>query len=113
MQKKLLDFAAEIGLDLSENAATLLVQYAGLVWQKKDMLNLTSVADENEIITRHICDGLTAAAFIAKHNAGKTDFSVADMQRPKAANRFTQQFRRFCYKQIILERNLEVPLTLA
>lgn len=79
MQKKLLDFAAGQGLNLTENAAARLVQYADLVWQKKDMLNLTSVAGKEEIITRHICDGLVAAAFVARQSAGKTDFSAADM----------------------------------
>ncbi|MBO7237907.1 MAG: 16S rRNA (guanine(527)-N(7))-methyltransferase RsmG [Elusimicrobiaceae bacterium] len=79
MQKKLLDFAAKLKLNLTENAVALLVQYADLVWQKKESLNLTSVADQEEIITRHICDGLVAAAFIAPHAKGKTNFSVADM----------------------------------
>ena len=79
MQKKLLDFAAQESLVLTERSVTLLLQYADLVWQKKDMLNLTSVADQSEIIMRHICDGLVAAAFINRKMTGKTDFSVADM----------------------------------
>ncbi len=79
MQKRLLDFASKLGLVLTEKSVILLLQYADLVWQKKDMLNLTSVVDKNEIITRHICDGLAAAAFIAPKIAGKNDFSIADM----------------------------------
>jgi len=79
MQKKLLDFAAGLGLNVSEQTLAQLTQYADLVWQKKDMLNLTSVSDKEEMITRHICDGLIAAAFVAKKSQEKPDFSVADM----------------------------------
>lgn len=79
MQKKLLNFAEKLGLVLTEKSVILLQQYAELVWQKKEVLNLTSVATQEEIITRHICDGLAAAAWIEKQNAPKTDFSVADM----------------------------------
>lgn len=79
MQKKLLDFASQLNLTLTNKSAVLLLRYADLIWQKKDTLNLTSVADKEEIITRHICDGLAAAAFIAQQANGKTDFSVADI----------------------------------
>ncbi len=64
MQKRLVDFAAKIGLPLSLDQAGRLVQYARLVWQKKDFLNLTSASGVEEILSRHICDGLTVAAKI-------------------------------------------------
>lgn len=78
MQKKMLDFAAERGLALPQKALQQLEGYADLVWQKKDFLNLTSVNKKEEIFTRHLCDGLAAAAWIGqKGQAGS--FSVADM----------------------------------
>jgi len=79
MQKKLLDFAAEHGLKLSAKMISSLLQYVELVWQKKDMLNLTSVSNKDEIVTRHICDGLIAAAVLLRENKDTTDFTVADM----------------------------------
>lgn len=79
MHSKTADFAAKLGLVLTQTQLDLLAQYAELVWQKKDFLNLTSVGAKEEIFTRHICDGLAGAAFIAK-NAAQTDgFSLADM----------------------------------
>lgn len=66
MSKKLLEFASQIGLPLTELQAQTLVHYAQLVWQKKTLLNLTSVADLEEILTRHICDGLQGAATISR-----------------------------------------------
>ena len=47
--------------------------YVDLIWQKKDEMNLTSVADKKEIWDRHIADGLSAARLIKKYGAdGKT-----------------------------------------
>ena len=51
MQKKMLDFAAEHGLNLSDVSLQKLSLYADLVWQKKDFLNLTSVQGKEEIFT--------------------------------------------------------------
>ncbi len=78
MQKKLADFAAGLGLALTEKSVILLLRYADLVWQKKDTLNLTSVSNEQEIITRHICDGLAGAAWVARQVGERTDFTLAD-----------------------------------
>lgn len=64
MQKQLVDFAAQKGLTLSTDQADKLLRYAQLVWEKKDFLNLTSVSGVEEMLARHICDGLTAAAKI-------------------------------------------------
>ena len=64
MLKTLTDFAATLNLPLSQKQAEQMLSYANLVWNKKDFLNLTSAADLNEVLTRHICDGLTAAAKI-------------------------------------------------
>ena len=79
MQKKLLNFAAMLNFDLSEKAAQTLCQYADFVWQKKEMLNLTSVSDKNEIITRHICDGLAGAAFLKQCTLQNPISTLADM----------------------------------
>ena len=79
MQKKLLDFAKELGLVLTDKSAILLLRYADLIWQKKDMLNLTSVSNKEEIVTRHICDGLAAVAFIISKTREKTNLTIADM----------------------------------
>lgn len=64
MWQILTDFAHQIHLPLDNQQAQTLVQYAELVWQKKQQLNLTSVANLQEILTRHICDGLQGAACI-------------------------------------------------
>ncbi len=64
MLKTLTDFAKTLNLPLTRAQAEKMLAYANLVWGKKDFLNLTSAADLNEVITRHICDGLTAAAKI-------------------------------------------------
>lgn len=81
MQQKLHDFAAKQGLSLPQGAAEKLALYADLIWQKKDFLNLTSVAGKEEIFTRHLCDGLAGAAFIARQARGqdKGQYSVSDM----------------------------------
>ena len=79
MHSKTAEFAASAGLALNPQQLALLEQYADLVWQKKDFLNLTSVADKDEIFTRHICDGLAGAAFFKRQAAGWAAFSVADM----------------------------------
>lgn len=79
MLKTTADFAASLGLILPSGAQEKLAAYADLVWQKKDFLNLTSVANKDEIFTRHLCDGLVFAAFCASHTAENAAFTVADM----------------------------------
>lgn len=64
MWQTLVNFAEKIELPLSAEQAQTLVRYAQCVWQKKDFLNLTSAASLDEILTRHICDGLQGAAFV-------------------------------------------------
>lgn len=78
MQKKLRDFAAGLGLTLPPEALERLEQYAALVWEKKDTLNLTSVTHKEEIFTRHLCDGLVAAALVDRQAAARADFCMAD-----------------------------------
>ena len=62
----LINFAAQHALPVSAKQADTLLKYAQLVWQKKDLLNLTSVDSLDEIVTRHLCDGIMAAAQIAR-----------------------------------------------
>ncbi len=64
MQKTLINFAEELGVPLLSAQAEKLLAYAQCVWEKKNFLNLTSAQSLQEIIERHICDGLVAAAHI-------------------------------------------------
>ena len=73
-------FTQSVSLPLTPVQVQTLADYAQLVWQKKDMLNLTSVSGLEEILRRHICDGLQGAAWAqswAKHHARDT-FDVID-----------------------------------
>ena len=78
MQKTLTEFMAQLGGTLSAEAWKLLTQYADLVWEKKEQLNLTSVADRAEIFKRHLADGLVAAALLQRR-FGSAPVSAADM----------------------------------
>ncbi len=80
MWQILTDFAHQINLPLGEQQAQTLVQYAQLVWQKKDFLNLTSAADLREVLTRHICDGLQGASCVQQLAVQKklANFSLID-----------------------------------
>ena len=71
MWQTLVNFASGQDLALTQTQAEKLVQYANLVWQKKDFLNLTSAADLQEVLTRHICDGLQGAAYLLKNGSEK------------------------------------------
>ena len=74
------NFAASLGLTLTAQQTDSLLLYADLVWEKKAFLNLTSVSAKEEIISRHICDGVAGAAYLAaRMAAGKKSFSLADM----------------------------------
>lgn len=68
----LINFAQKYGLEMTANQADTLLAYAQLVWQKKDLLNLTSVENLEEIVTRHLCDGVMAAAQIARLAQART-----------------------------------------
>ena len=80
MPQSLVKFAGSISLPLSLAQADLLVRYAQTVWQKKDFLNLTSAANLQEVLSRHICDGLQGAACLAQLAQTKNlaAFSVTD-----------------------------------
>lgn len=80
MPNRLIKFAQTRGLALSPAQADTLIQYAELVLAKKDFLNLTGAADQAEIVSRHLCDGLVCAAKIAAmaHVHKQEAFSVAD-----------------------------------
>lgn len=69
--------AQALNLPLTPKQTELLERYASLVWEKKEMLNLTSVEDMQEIFERHICDGLQAAAYIYAQTASRPA-AVAD-----------------------------------
>ena len=79
MHKKLTNYAAQIGLPLTQAQGEKLVAYARCVWDKKDLLNLTSAATFDEVLRRHICDGLTAAAEMQKYFPAQTALQLADM----------------------------------
>ena len=77
MPKSLLKYAAQLGLPLTLPQAEKLVAYAQCVWDKKNQLNLTSAQTFEEVLARHICDGLTAAARV--HALGLTHAQLADV----------------------------------
>lgn len=64
------DFLDSLNLNLTAAQLELLQKYADLVWDKKDSINLTSVGNKEEIMQRHIADGLIAAAEIKKLSSG-------------------------------------------
>ena len=80
MQNKLTDFARENGLCLAPQSAEKLLSYAARVLDKKTQLNLTAAGTLDEIICRHLCDGLLGAAQIAclAKTAGQETFTVTD-----------------------------------
>jgi len=80
MQNKLTNFARENGLCLPPQAAEKLLSYAGRVLDKKSQLNLTAASTLDEIVCRHLCDGLLGAAQIARlaKTVGQETFSVTD-----------------------------------
>ncbi len=77
MPKNLLDFSKRIGLTLTQAQAEQLVAYARCVWEKKDFLNLTSAQTFEEVLSRHICDGLIAAVQVQK--LGLASAQLADV----------------------------------
>lgn len=56
----------------------VLKTYAALVLEKKEQLNLTGAATEQEILDRHIADGLELAKLI-KTLTPRADFTLADI----------------------------------
>ena len=78
MPKTLTNFAAQLGLPLTPMQAQKLVAFAQCVWEKKDFLNLTSAATFEEVLQRHICDGLVAAAHLQAHCKELTAPQLAD-----------------------------------
>lgn len=78
MQASLLKFASILGLPITEVQSSQLIAYAQCVWAKKDFLNLTSAASLEEIVARHLCDGITAAAKLHTLSLGKAP-QIADM----------------------------------
>lgn len=78
MLHTLIDFSTRCGLSLSSGQARQLFAYAQCVWQKKDFLNLTSAASLQEIVERHLCDGLVAAAHIYRICGQQPSLRLAD-----------------------------------
>lgn len=72
------DFLQSLNLDITPAKLEALEAYAGLVWLKKNDLNLTSVESEQEIWDRHITDGLFAAALIKTLTGDKQSYALAD-----------------------------------
>ncbi len=58
------DYIKALGLNLDGVQLSQLEGLLNCVWEKKDVLNLTSVKDKQEILDRHILDGLTAAPLV-------------------------------------------------
>ena len=80
MLQKLISFAQKNGLDLSQQATEKLLSYARRVLDKKTQLNLTGADTLEEIVNRHLCDGLVGTAQIARlaTAAALNNFTVID-----------------------------------
>ena len=79
MLQKLLDHAAELGIHLTEEQQQQLLTYALVVWDKHGFLNLTGATGIDEIITRHLCDGLTAARALQEQLPAHAPLQLADV----------------------------------
>ena len=79
MLPKLLSCAGKLSLALTQQQQQQLLRYASAVWEKHTVLNLTRAASLEEIVTRHICDGLTAAATLRKHLPQDAPLELADV----------------------------------
>lgn len=78
MQNRLINFAKQYGLVLAPNSAEKLLSYGQRVLDKKPQLNLTGAATLEEIVNRHLCDGLFGAAQLAALAGKKKTFTVTD-----------------------------------
>ena len=74
-------FAETLSLPLGERQLAQLSCYSQRIWDKKDSLNLTSVETQEEIFTRHLADGLVAAAKIKQllTSIPSKEFTIADV----------------------------------
>lgn len=79
MPKTLINFAEKLALPLTVAQAEKLVAYARCVWEKKDFLNLTRASCFEEVLQRHICDGLVAAAQIQTYCNALSAPQLADV----------------------------------
>ncbi len=64
MENKYIEHIKNLGLDIDNKKISLLDNFADLVWQKKDDVNITSVKSKDEIYTRHLLDGAVGASVI-------------------------------------------------
>ena len=80
MLQRLTDFARANGLELSQQSAKKLLSYARRVLDKKMQLNLTGADTLEELVNRHLCDGLVGAAQILRLAAADNlhHFTVLD-----------------------------------
>ncbi len=79
MLQKLLSHATALDLPLTNEQQHQLLAYAQAVWEKHTLLNLTAAVSLEEIITRHICDGLSAACALRAHLPASAPLQLADV----------------------------------
>lgn len=72
MENKYIEHIKNLGLDIDDKKAALLDDFADLVWQKKDDVNITSVKTKDEIYSRHLLDGAVGASIIKNLSPNKT-----------------------------------------
>lgn len=72
MNEKYIEHIKNLGIDIDDKKAALLDDYADLVWQKKDDVNITSVKSKDEIYTRHLLDGAVGASVIKNLKPNQT-----------------------------------------
>lgn len=80
MQHKLISFARDNGLLITPQTAEKLLGYARRVLEKKAQLNLTGANTLEEIVYRHLGDGIIGASKIAQlaSKSGQENFTVVD-----------------------------------
>ena len=74
LRKILYDGAAQLGVELDDRMLDSFELYKNLLLEWNERVNITSITDEEEIVTKHFLDSLS----IIPHMPG-TDSSLADI----------------------------------
>ena len=77
--KKSLEKIKSWGLSLSKKQIDMLNQYVELILSKKELLNLTKVADSSHIWQRHITDAAFAVSVLKPYLKDRTNPVIADV----------------------------------
>lgn len=64
MKERLISRAAEMGLELTDGQADQFLRYYELLVEWNEKMNLTAITDEDDVLTKHFLDSLSAASFL-------------------------------------------------